>query len=183
MRRRHPRVLSCISYKKYTRKPAHGLPTAPSPELSADTQDCVIPNAVRDLLRSLVAILLGMKGLFCHPERSEGSYRRAVGNGPYKAVTHVSPRRGGSLPPAVRINTDPAAIVGSFVALLLGMTGLGCHLPVSSRRPVTARSTPKARRSHPTGSHPASKAPAAAPAMPPRTQSLHAAGSMSPCRR
>ena len=45
----HSRVLSCISYKKYTKKPAHGLPKAPSPELSAETLDCVIPNAVRDL--------------------------------------------------------------------------------------------------------------------------------------
>jgi len=60
---------------------------------------------------------------FCHSERSEGSYRRAVGNGPYKAGTHVSPRRGGNLPPVVRINTDPAAIVGSLVIAFLGMTG------------------------------------------------------------
>ena len=45
----------------------------------------------------------------CHSERSEGTYRRAVGNGPYKAETHVSPRRGGNLPPAVWTITDPAA--------------------------------------------------------------------------
>ena len=31
------RVLSCISYKKYTRKKANGLSSAPSPELSAAT--------------------------------------------------------------------------------------------------------------------------------------------------
>ena len=62
---------------------------------------------------------------FCHSERSEGSYRRAVGNGPYKAGTHVSPRRGGNLPPAVWISTDPAAIVGSFVTSLLRMTERG----------------------------------------------------------
>jgi len=63
----------------------------------------------------------------CHSERSEESYRRAVGNGPYKAGTYVSPRRGGNLPPAVRINTDPAAIVGSFVTSFLRMTGPGRH--------------------------------------------------------
>ena len=63
----------------------------------------------------------------CHSERSEESYRRAVGNGPYKAETHVSPRRGGNLPPAVWTNSDPTAIVGSFVTSLLRMTGLLCH--------------------------------------------------------
>ena len=84
---------------------------------------------------SFVALLLRMTGLGCHPERSEESYRRAVGNGPYKAGTHVSPRRGGNLPPAVRINSDPAAIVGSFVTSFLRMTGLGCHSERSEESP------------------------------------------------
>jgi len=58
----------------------------------------------------------------CHSERSEGAYRRAVGNGPYKAETYVSPCRGGNLPPAVWANSNPAAIVGSLVIAILGMT-------------------------------------------------------------
>jgi len=38
------RVLSYISYKKYRRKMANGLPTAPSPELSVETSVTIPPS-------------------------------------------------------------------------------------------------------------------------------------------
>ena len=40
------RVLSCISYKKYTRKKANGLSSAPSPELSAETSVTIPPGSL-----------------------------------------------------------------------------------------------------------------------------------------
>ena len=94
---------------------------------------------------SFVTLFLRMTGLGCHSERSEESCRRAVGNGPYKAGTYVSPRRGGNLPPAVWGITDPAAIVGSFVTSFLRMTAkdrCGSPSPKDGLYPAAAELCP-----------------------------------------